>query len=41
MTTSLSEEADMTTILVIIAALAGVTTGVLIGAMLCMGGDDE
>jgi hypothetical protein len=31
----------MTTMLVIIAALAGVTTGVLIGAMLCMGDGDE
>jgi len=41
MTTSLSEEADMTTILVIIAALAGVTTGVLIGAMLCVGKEHE
>ena len=31
----------MTTIVFIIAALAGVTTGVLIGAMLCMGDGDE
>jgi hypothetical protein len=31
----------MTTILAIIAALAGVTTGVLIGTMLCMGMDEH